>query len=88
MNPEIKARWLRDLRSGEFKQGLNMLRNEIDNEYCCLGVLCKSADVRWSYYILKDEVGVSDKVQSTLMALNDEEKKSFTEIADWIEENL
>lgn len=37
MNPEIKARWTDALRSGEYPQTANCLR---DNKgYCCLGVL-------------------------------------------------
>lgn len=39
MNPEIKAKWVAALRSGEYKQGTGKLKNE-KNEFCCLGVLC------------------------------------------------
>jgi hypothetical protein len=38
MNPEVKAKWLKALRSGEYKQGRQRLRK--DNRFCCLGVLC------------------------------------------------
>lgn len=38
MNPEVKQLWLDALRSGEYKQGRNVLRDKNDN-YCCLGVL-------------------------------------------------
>jgi hypothetical protein len=41
MNPEIKAQWLTDLRSGEFEQGRGYLN--IDGKLCCLGVLCEQA---------------------------------------------
>lgn len=46
MNPEIKAKWTAALRSGEFKQGSNMLHSiDSDNpeqfKHCCLGVLCE-----------------------------------------------
>lgn len=42
MNDNVKA-WLRDLRSGKFKQGQGVLvSNEGEQpEYCCLGVACK-----------------------------------------------
>lgn len=40
MNKEIKERWVKALRSGEYKQGYNQLYNSIENSYCCLGVLC------------------------------------------------
>lgn len=39
MNPEIKARWVAALRSGEYKQAKGRLRTA-DNSFCCLGVLC------------------------------------------------
>jgi len=38
MNPRIKQRWLEALRSGEYKQTSETLRDE--NGFCCLGVLC------------------------------------------------
>lgn len=42
MNPEIKEQWVKALRSGDYKQGQNVLRNKND-EFCCLGVLCDLA---------------------------------------------
>lgn len=41
MNPEIKAKWVAALRSGEYKQGRAYLR--FDGAHCCLGVLCELA---------------------------------------------
>jgi hypothetical protein len=35
--------WVKDLRSGEYKQGWNMLRRT-DNRFCCLGVAVKTAE--------------------------------------------
>lgn len=37
MKPEIKVRWTEALRSGEYSQTTNCLRDE--SGYCCLGVL-------------------------------------------------
>lgn len=42
MKKDIKKRWLKALRSGEFKQGSGTLRTTND-EFCCLGVLCELA---------------------------------------------
>ena len=42
MDKRIKALWLDALRSGEYVQGVDYLRNTY-NEYCCLGVLCDLA---------------------------------------------
>lgn len=39
MKPEIKARWVAALRSGDYKQGTGDLRK--GNSFCCLGVLCQ-----------------------------------------------
>ena len=33
----VKRKWLKNLRSGEFQQGIGYLHNE--GRYCCLGVL-------------------------------------------------
>ncbi len=38
MNPEVKAKWLQALRSGDYLQGKQVLRQ--GNTFCCLGVLC------------------------------------------------
>jgi hypothetical protein len=38
MNPEVKARWVAALRSGEYKQGTGHLNSQ--GAHCCLGVLC------------------------------------------------
>lgn len=38
MDPEVKARWVAALRSGEYKQTKRALR--LDGGHCCLGVLC------------------------------------------------
>ena len=42
MNKEIAAKWTAALRSGEFNQGTGALR-DMDDRYCCLGVLCELA---------------------------------------------
>ena len=38
MNPEIKAKWVQALKSGKYNQADGFLR--VDDNYCCLGVLC------------------------------------------------
>ena len=38
MNKKIKAKWVAALRSGQYKQTQNQLRD--GNKFCCLGVLC------------------------------------------------
>lgn len=38
MNPEVKAKWVAALRSGEYKQTKDRLKD--GSGHCCLGVLC------------------------------------------------
>ncbi len=53
MNQAVKEKWLEALRSGEYKQGQQMLKRNQESEdyYCCLGVLCdihsKETGVQW-----------------------------------------
>lgn len=42
MKKSVMKRWVRALRSGEFKQGFDALENS-KGENCCLGVLCNLA---------------------------------------------
>lgn len=42
MNPALKTKWLKALRSGKYAQGLGALKKELGDgafNYCCLGVL-------------------------------------------------
>jgi len=41
MDPQIRARWVAALRSGEYEQGREVLRS--GDTFCCLGVLCELA---------------------------------------------
>jgi len=43
MPKAVKERWLKALRSGEYKQGQGMLR-DAEGGYCCLGVLVQELD--------------------------------------------
>lgn len=42
MNKEVKEKWLAALRSGSYKQGRGVLREQCQDgdKFCCLGVLC------------------------------------------------
>ena len=47
MKPEIKARWVAALRSGDYDQGQGRLHAKDANgisSFCCLGVLCDLAE--------------------------------------------
>ena len=71
--------------------------------YCCLGVLCEIAELdkyiegSVVYYDGRDQtppqwltfdVGLTQVQVSSLVYMNDDENKTFEEIADWIEENV
>lgn len=57
MKPLIKDKWLKALRSGEYKQGrqnLHLVISPENQQFCCLGVLCDLAVQegvvdRWNY---------------------------------------
>lgn len=78
MNPEIKQRWLTALRSGEYSQTRDKLKNE--QGFCCLGVLCdlysKEKGVPW-----EENGGVY-----SLRNPEDEYDCSDTEIPEFIQE--
>jgi hypothetical protein len=65
MNPDVKAKWLAELRSGKFAQTRNKLKKP--DGFCCLGVLCdiyaREHQLEWTlddglteYYQIYDEV--------------------------------
>src|SRR5436190_193125 len=41
MNKKIKIRWIKELKSGKYKQGHSFLK--INESFCCLGILCELA---------------------------------------------
>lgn len=43
MRQDVKTKWLEYLRSDKYKQGRLVLRQPLNNTYCCLGVLCEAA---------------------------------------------
>jgi hypothetical protein len=122
MNPEIKAKWVAALRSGEYAQTAGTLNRQTANGdspagYCCLGVLCdvgvsdgviekqdgppeyRHASYRLiggeTYWVdtmpssgISGWAGLDHSAESDLAEMNDGGGKSFSEIADFIEEKL
>ena len=90
MDATLKAQWVAALRSGAYRQGRVSLYTPGDDTYCCLGVLCKiaggSPKEASGYSITNPLLG--DKIEQILWTMNDTKKKSFAEIADWIETNV
>lgn len=44
MDAQLKAKWIEALRSGKYEQARGRLHTR-DGGYCCLGVLCRVADL-------------------------------------------
>lgn len=55
MNPDVKAKWVEALRSGEYKQGKGQMHNREENSYCCLGVLCDLAVKSGAWVIVEND---------------------------------
>lgn len=82
MNPEIKARWVQALRSGEYAQGTEALRSSATDDrpwratevtHCCLGVLCdihrKDGGAEWdTTYQSNTYFGAADVLPEEVMA--------------------
>lgn len=79
MDTQDKAKWTAALRSGEYKQTRCTLKN--DEGYCCLGVLNEVLGLPQSYIGLPLMVGNWER----LARMNDEQGKSFAQIADVID---
>jgi hypothetical protein len=105
MDQVIKEKWVKALRSGEFKQIQNRL-GCLNHGMCCLGVLTHIQGVDLTGYYesydeydgeYKDEwaykeeppteymAGITTDQSLILMDMNDEQRKSFVEIADYVE---
>jgi len=96
MDAELKSKWVKALRSGEYEQCRNALHD--GKGYCCLGVLAMvsgvGVDGRSETIIGYDPIYKlvgNDYIARELATRNDGYKcraNSFSEIADYIEANL
>lgn len=98
LDPEFKAKWVAALRSGEYEQCIGTMRRPDENgraKYCCMGVACEIVDAPFQYDNMPDPLlngcYSGGKIAHKVVSMNDgigEDPKSFSEIANWIEENL
>lgn len=101
--PDLKAKWLAALRSGEFIQGHTQLRSSDGSKHCCLGVLCVVAGLEINEdgtnttagngYEPIQKLGLPPREASDLYCMNDDhfgtpQNALFSDIADHIEKNL
>lgn len=103
MRPDVRTKWLEALRGGGYAQGRGQLRGK-DDSYCCIGVLCDVLDPEgwkpepnlWTWrgtfgFIRHQnamEIGLPHEIESRLIHMNDKDKLSFAQIADYIEATL
>lgn len=117
MKKEVKDLWVKALRSGKYKQTTKTLKNNEDDAYCCLGVLCDiSKQGEWGthgthpLYMCGDNLNDFGELPSAVMYyagishsqglvefpkgtfvslinLNDTRRRSFKQIAAFIERN-
>lgn len=93
-----KAKWIRALRSGKYKQAQEILYDPKTRGYCCLGVAKRIFKLK--KYTCKNEVSdevlsaksleqmrLTDKEQRTLASMNDE-GRTFEQIANYIQKHL
>ena len=91
LDGKLKARWVKALRSGKYKQARSVLFN--GQAYCCLGVLDVLLGVPKEK--IEDNDGIAGgcqkvlphKIREELANMNDEGGR-FTTIANYIEKNL
>ena len=79
------------LRSGEYEQTIGVLKDEVG--YCCLGVGAIVAglgitETFGAYESIMEKFGLSELEKGLLTSMNDNDKKTFPEIADAIEQML
>lgn len=99
MDQAIKKTWTAALRSGEYQQCSGSLTDGVG--FCCIGVLGDIQGLDWrvkfslhtvSLPIEGLHAGLTDRERSDLASMNDGRgdfsKKTFAEIADYIDANL
>lgn len=100
LTADLKAKWLAALRGEEYEQGTGCLASQ-DGKFCCLGVLARVAGIPVKKLMGKDTMAhvshsldrsLGDENRVRLENMNDgherTRKRSFPEIADWIEANI
>jgi hypothetical protein len=98
LSRDAKAKWLKALRSGKYKQARGTLFN--GDGYCCLGVLCRTQGIsnrKMRGWAFPESIGVNAFPDDLTFAigygdnlkwlswLNDKARLTFAEIADLIE---
>jgi len=95
MDPELKRKWIKALRSGKYKQGRGQLWRKSDNSYCCLGVLeaiqgnmTPTGTIHGTLSAIARESAQGYYIRNLLAYMNDQPESSFKAIADYIENSF
>ncbi len=101
MTPELKAKWVAALRSGEYQQQREGFLYREGKGHCCLGVLAEVAGLMLKQDGRPRDAGhlcdhydvLSESQQRVLWRMNDgfggpTTQRTFAEIADYIEESI
>lgn len=78
MDPDVKAKWVEALRSGEYKQGKGVLEQE--GKFCCLGVLCDLAVKNGVQVEVGTKLSAMEQARTTYDGAGDMPPKS---VVDW-----
>lgn len=98
----FKEKWVKALRSGNYKQGKESLYTEHTNSFCCLGVACAITykgpvkNLAWHSYIELGEdwsenvpkLLVNDEGIPEKLAKMNDDGKTFKQIAAYIDRYL
>ena len=101
MKPDIKKLYIEELESGKYKQGFGKNRNESKDGtvlWCAFGVLTHlwvinnliTPEVfrRSDWSDLCQWAGISNEDITSIALKNDRERLTFSEIAEYVEENM
>jgi hypothetical protein len=89
MNKKIKRKWISALRGGNWQQCFGRVRGQ-GNQRCALGVLAEVLGVHIDVYqvdLEPDLLGLIEQQYDSIYLFNDDDRKSFEEIASLIEES-
>lgn len=82
-----KREWVAALRSDRFKQGFRTLHHLGDDSYCVMGVV-NALNPELTFYSPFKGLTGGQLAERSLIAMNDSQKMTFPELADWIEKNI
>jgi hypothetical protein len=95
MDKKLKAKWIRALRSGKYKQARGALTRG-PNHHCCIGVCAVLVDKSLNATGMENMftaaaaqmIGITESERGSLVAMNDFERRTFKTIANCIEKHF